>query len=65
VKKLDKELLKEANNLLNTDYNKDDSIDALVYDLVKKIKKLEEENWNLRNPDEGFDNPDCEFNYGY
>lgn len=65
MKELDKELLKEANELLLTDYNQDDNIEGLVYDLVEKIKDLEEENERLRNPDESFDNPDYEFNYDY
>lgn len=62
MRELDKELLKEANEILRTDYTKDDSIDCLVYDLTEKIKDLEEENWNLRNPDD-FDEPDYDLDY--
>ena len=61
MEEVDKELLEEAENLLNTKFN---DINDIVYDLLEEVKYLKNKLNKIENPLlEDYDDPRSEYGY--
>lgn len=61
MEEVDKELLEEAENLLNTKFN---DINDIVYDLLEEVKYLKNKLNKIENPPlEDYNDPRYEYGY--